>query len=522
MIYKKALYLTYFLQSNYQSESLSSVLNDSEQSPKQALGNHTKLLDLISELKKVESGLNPELPSRNDESWHKFLNWIDTRLNQNEMKLSDKLGVVSMDKDAANLQDEWSLITKVPIEEGAKVFSISRSLLLSSETAYKDLDLFDFIKKDSIASGMQNVVLALHLLNEHSKQDRSQWWPYLSILPRRILPVLTMDKCNLAHLTASAHFFEILKMIRAIARQYSYFFKRLQATNLPLSKTITHEYYCWGVSVVCSRQNEIPAVDRRSSCSSIAHALIPMLDMCNHDSKSNQAAFEANHVSLISSKHLEADSEITINYGNRSSGDFYIHNGFVPQDVPHDVLPLTIVLNKQESLYATKAKLLKTLNMPTFGKFKLTRNDHMNRHKRDPHLTMFLIVYFLNEEEAYLMMDSENPVGVADEVYEFVQYKQDDYNANTNGCNSTEVSNSDNNVDEPENEIDKDKAIEKKAIEAMKVRLAKCTREYLSRRSAISIALIDRVLSGDNSLDLHAQKLLEHEKTIYASYVIKN
>lgn len=446
---------------------------------------------------------------------------MDDKLDQDDTRLSEKLGIVSMDKDNSVLQDEWALITKVPLEEGAKVFSISRSSLLSSETAYKDLDLYDFIKKDSIASGMQNVVLALHLLNEHSKLERSYWWPYLSVLPGRILPVLSMDKCNLDNLIPSAHIFEILKMIRAIARQYSYFYKRLQATNLPLSKTLTYQYYCWGVSIVCSRQNEIPTLDRRSSFSSIAHALIPILDMCNHDTKSNQAAFESNQICLISSRRLGVNDEITINYGNRSSGDFYIHNGFVPQDVPHDVLPLTVMLNKQETLYAIKTKLLKTLNMPAFGKFKLTRNDRVNRHKRDPHLTMFLIVYFLNQEETYLMMDSENPVGVADEVYEYVQYKQDDINCTTNGCERTQSP--EENIDDGNNDgiSADDEQVTRKAIETMKSRLAKCTREYLSRRSAISIALIDRVLTGPNPIDQYAQKLLEHEKSIYESYLIE-
>lgn len=155
--------------------------------------------------------------------------------------------------------------------------------------------------------------------------------------------------------------------------------------------------------------------------------------------------------------------------------------------------------------------------MPTFGKFRLTRNDHINRHKRDPHLTMFLIVYFLNEKEAYLMMDSDNPVGVADEVYEFVQYRQSETNRTTNGCGLEVEYLESGNRDTTD--ADSEEKETREAIEAMKFRLAKCTREYLSRRATINMALIDRVLSEESPLDIYARKLLEHERSIYESYL---
>lgn len=482
------------------------MLNDSadHQSARQALDNHSRLLELLEELKILEADRNPKLPSRDHSSWCKFFNWVDAELEaetKSNLKISDIVGVSNMSED----EEEYSLVAKKIIKKGDNVFAIHRKLMLSTETALSNTSLQDFIKKDVIASSMQNVVLVLHLLNEYSKGYNSFWAPYLAILPRKILPVLTFDKANLNLLLASSHIYEALKIIRAIARQYSYFFKRLQKTSLPLVKDFTFEYYCWGVSIVCSRQNEIPSFDRKVCQSPVTHALIPILDMCNHNKTSNQAIFEDNLSLLFASKELDENDEITINYGCRSSGEFYIHNGFVPREMPFDVLPITILLNRNGSLFEAKSALLKTLNMPSYGRFRLTLNNCENRHRRDPHLTMFLIVYFLTKDELELITKSDNPIGIADEVYEYVQYNE----ATTNNGAKEEIG-----TTHVTNSIERAKVME------MKERLSVCIKDYLSKRASIGIALIDRTLSEQKSLDLATSNLLRHERSLYESYLI--
>ena len=488
-----------------------------------------KLLEYLNELKQIESSINPKLPCRSEEAWSKFFKWIDGELCNEDSgeKLSEKVGVAKQQVSVAtNMNEaqaqarehdqggEYALIAKVPFKLDQKVFSIGRKIMLTTETATKDVDLFDFIKRDQIASGMQNVVLVLHLLNEHSKQERSYWWPYLSILPSKLLPILDLDKDKLKYLLASSHVFEALKMIRAIARQHSYFYKRLQSTKLPLRRNFTFAYYAWGVSVVCSRQNEIPIFDRQACASPVIHALIPILDMCNHNRHSNQATFENDHSCLVVSNDLEPDAEITINYGIRSSGEFYIHNGFVPDEIPNDLVPLTIVLNKQDALLESRSKLLKILNMPAFGRFRLIYNNQESRHKRDPHLTMFLIVNFLTGEELDLILTSSNPVGVADEIYEFVQYGE------SVGVSRESAGKTNNGNGFASNGNDS-----AGAVDAMRRRLSGCVKDYLSRRSSVSVALIDRALSdgtGSASSDEgthYARELLKRERSVYESHM---
>lgn len=463
--------------------------------------NH-KLLDLIEELKQEECPVNPKLPQRSSEKWDAFFRWLD---DKSDRKLSEKV-------DVAAKYDEFGLVAKVPFKKGDVVLDLHRKLMLSTETVKEDSSLYSFVLDDPIASTMQNVVLVLHLLNEYSKGDKSAWHPYLSILPSKLLPVLSMTRAKFELLLASSHIFESLKMIRAIARQYSYFYKRLQATKLPLAKDFTFEYYCWGVSIVCSRQNEIPPSNRKAYPLP-ANALIPLLDMCNHERQSNQATFEKDSSLLLASSDLQIGDDITINYGNRSSGEFYIHNGFVPNDVPFDIVPITITLNQSDPLYVTRVKLLKILNMPSFGRFKLIYSDHKYRHKRDPHLTMFLIVYFLNEDELDHLMDDPNPVGIADKIYEYIQYGQDNQAAEEGQTND------DQHLAKalPANDA-KDEGFN---VEMTEKRLASCIREYLSKRASIGIALIDRTL-GDESLDdKAAATMLRHERSVFESYLLR-
>lgn len=462
-------------------------------------------------MRKVESGLKHRSTSRDEESWSKFFDWTNTELSQQlgtKVNLDEVLSILNSGISSNNIKpsecqtasQDYSLYAKKPFKKGDIVFDIHRCLMMTSETALRDANLGEFIRKDSIASAMPNVILVLHFLNEFSKGETSFWYPYLNIMPNNILPTFQLGKEGFKNLLSSAHIFDALKMIRAIARQYSYFFKRLESTKLPLAKDFTFDYYCWGVSIVCSRQNEIPPSDRQLCPLPVVNALIPILDMCNHNPDSNQAIFEDNNSILYASKDISAGSEITINYGTRTSGEYYIHNGFVPDVVKFDVMPFNVDLNKQDRLFELKAKLLKLLNMPSSGRFKLVDNLTESRHRRDPHLTMFLIAYFLSEEELDIILKSDNPVGISDYIYEHVQY-------NNNSSNKDQSSNLNSDYSS------------KPEIEAMAERLSKKVQDYMCKRASVSIAIIDRTIQ-DGVADSNLLKLLQHERNMYQSYLI--
>lgn len=461
----------------------------------------------MDELRIVESSIDPSLPTRDTQSWSEFLIWVNHRLSQKDDKskesvqLITKLGIESVQTKDVMRQRDYSLVAKVAFAKGDMIFKINRDCMLTTESALEQDDLGNFIRNDTIASAMQNIALVLHVLNEHTKKESSPWYQYLNIMPDKVLPVLIMSKEDWKQMLPSAHIYDALKMLRSIARQYSYFYKRLQSTNLPLRRTLTFRYYSWGVSIVCSRQNEIPCTDRQWSPGPVINALIPILDMCNHDHDSNQPIFEDNHSILFAPKPIGEGDEIKINYGNRTSGEFFIHNGFVPDFVRNDMIPINLSLNQQDSLYAKRNRLLKTLNMPSFGRFKLVENTNKMRNRRDPHLTMFLIVYLLPEDDLDMILDSDNPVGLADDLYEHVQYANHDNSLQEN-LTQTET-----------------KASNPDAAKLLEIgrRVSELIEQYSSKRASIGVALINRSLES-KQLNTDLMKLLENEKNIYSSY----
>lgn len=515
--------------SSRNTDSSSIALNDvaSHLGARQVLEAHSKLLNLLDELKQIEAPICPKLPARNEKDWLNFFSWIDDQLDnepgqaKNLVALDRMFDIIETrdDKSSSNIENNdqissqnCSLSAKIPFKRGEVIFNIPRKCMLTTETALKDDDLGDFIRNDSIASTMRNIALVLHVLNEHCKGDRSPWARYLSIMPNRILPVLSMTKDEWRQLLPSAHIYDALKMIRSISRQYSYFYKQLQSTNLPLRKVITFNYYCWGVSIVCSRQNEIPPSDRQWCPGPVISALIPILDMCNHVHDSNQAIFEDNHSILFAPKDIEIGDEIKINYGTRTSGEFYIHNGFVPEIIGSDMVPINLAMNPQDPQYPSRVKLLKILNMPSFGRFKLVANINKMRHRRDPHLTMFFIVYLLPDDDLESILKNDNPVGLADALYEYVQYtsQQSTQQPATSNCDSLSTDGDNNNHHQPEWTKDRLLQLGKKLSELIE--------EYSCKRASIGVALINRALESE-SLEKNLVRLLEHERAIYLSYV---
>lgn len=58
--------------------------------------------------------------------------------------------------------------------------------------------------------------------------------------------------------------------------------------------------------------------------------------------------------------------QITIFYGSRSNGEFFIHNGFVyGTNQLDDYLPIKCGISKNDPLYAPKVQLCTKLGLPT-------------------------------------------------------------------------------------------------------------------------------------------------------------
>lgn len=444
----------------------------------------------MANLRKFETELAFPKPVRDQETKLQFFAWIDELSAPTQLPCPDssRLPIPSELVDIRfNSEDidEAQLVVKKSFKKEELVVEVPRSSILSTETVIFDTSLDDFVNRDPITMHMPNVVLTLHLLNELSKGKESKWYPYIQILPRKILPVLEFKKEDFENVICSANFSLMLKLVRSIARQYCYFFERLCQTNLPLVKYFTYEFYAWGVSIVSTRQNEIQSTLKGGRP---VNALIPILDMCNHNMSDFPAVSTHQSSQIIASNDLNPGDEVTINYGKRTSGDFFIYNGFVPSEIDGDFINMTLSLDQNKSYYLTRKALVEALGMSSYQSFKLEWKD--KNSGMDDDLLMFLIVFSLKDEDIeFVKQCSGGPIPLLRLIHRLIKKEE-----------------------ELESKLDKD-------IVDMASRLEKTVDAYFRMRCSVLVSLLDKAEVSKCPGEQYIRRLFDHERSIYRSYI---
>ncbi|KAI1295480.1 Actin-histidine N-methyltransferase [Halotydeus destructor] len=346
---------------------------------------------LISKIRLLEQDLAVDTESKpRTEYFNQFTTWC----TNNGVDCS-KVEIFPLDDE----NQEFGLKATSNLKEDELLLSIPRKLMLTTESALEDVKFANFVEEDAIVKTMPNVLLALHLLNEHSKCD-SFWAPYIKIFPRQYKTPLYCSQDDMKLLAKSQWFQETVKVYRSIARQYAYFWKQVHsnksssASQLPLKKVLTYEAYRWAVSTVMTRQNFVPSHDGKRP----VNALIPLWDMCNHSNGKYSTDFDLKQEAALcyAMSPFGSGDEITIYYGNRSNGEFFIHNGFVYGDNEDDFVPLKLGISKNDALFAAKSSLCSQLGLPTNGVFNVHRKS---KKPVDPKLLGFLRVFHMSQEQ---------------------------------------------------------------------------------------------------------------------------
>lgn len=116
-----------------------------------------------------------------------------------------------------------------------------------------------------------------------------------------------------------------------------------------------------------TRINHIPNPDGEPILS-----LIPLWDLCNHEESELLCTDynEENETLICYAGHdYEKDSEFTIFYGRRSSVDFLVHNGFVPQSYRHDFYNLELGIGMNDLNYNRKKAILARIGLDCKSSF---------------------------------------------------------------------------------------------------------------------------------------------------------
>ncbi|KAL3072447.1 hypothetical protein niasHS_017421 [Heterodera schachtii] len=281
-----------------------------------------------------------------------------------------------------------------PLEEGAIVAEVPLSAIFSTDVAENIVSL-KHILQDKLLQSMENVALAICVAHEVLRGSESQWAAYFTTLPSTFPTPLFYSEEQLTALKPSPVFEESLRMHRAIARQFVYFYLQILGDNgnksnkCPPSKmfakspfttqNFTFDFYRWCVSVVSTRINMVPSQHKKCEDGKprMIPALIPFIDMANHaNSAANPGSVyfecEKNSVKIQLNKPIVNGEELFIHYGPRTNAKFLLHNGFVPQQPnPDDLFELKIGLHRTSPNFDAKmqhlaaASIVPTNNQPS-------------------------------------------------------------------------------------------------------------------------------------------------------------
>ena len=293
--------------------------------------------------------------------------------------------------------------------------------MLSTSYALSIPVLAGIAKNDALISKIPSLLLALVVLIEKCSYQ-SKWSPYLDILPKKYSTPLSFSfgEISLLKENVDAHRKIVRHFVNA-SLQYTYIhclllkLEKSGETFLHV-KAFTWDTFVWAISVVLTRQNEIPIFPNQNEPGSkeeanrkqqvlfgkqaMELALIPVWDMCNHMPGEITSFFDrlTNCLECMCFEDVEENAQVYISYGPRSNLDLLIYSGFVLEVNSLDVSYLTFILSKDDapSLLEIKEKILDTVNGgEKIGVYHIDASGTL-----PPDAIQFLRVAVLNDVEA--------------------------------------------------------------------------------------------------------------------------
>lgn len=278
---------------------------------------------------------------------------------------------------------------------------------MMSTTSASESPIGRLLVMDQVCLNTPSLFLVMHLIYEARNPD-SFWKPYINVLSKTgtLLPLsYTLDELD--KLQCSPTYEEVLRLIRATTKQYTYLFDRVKTYETQLNLTPpTWREFEWAVTVCMARQNRIPssvAPGQYELC------LIPGWDMCNY--RDGELATFFNPETQASESFTMVDvkkgEQIYIYYGNRSNGELFIYSGFINDEHKADAIKIKLSLesNEKDSLF-TMRKLFLT-------KRGLSLNSQVFKIKNeadfgDPNLMFYLRSAVMEKDDAAFALKNPN------------------------------------------------------------------------------------------------------------------
>lgn len=197
----------------------------------------------------------------------------------------------------------------------------------SKETEGFGVTIPDFVLQNQIVSTLPAIELAMALIQESAKGEKSFFAPYLAIIPSYFdtMP-LTWSIEELMLIARDMNCTVVLHRIADVCLMYC----QLAVMAKPWLREFvgTFQNFLWAVCVVHSRQNPLPS--KSGTVSKLA--LVPAFDLCNHDPSgaiTTDYSCVSKSFQCRAHKSFNGGEEFTIFYGPRPDLEFLLYSGFV-------------------------------------------------------------------------------------------------------------------------------------------------------------------------------------------------
>lgn len=214
-------------------------------------------IEQINQLEQPFTSTQPNM-KRNSETFDQFMQFCSNNGVDTSLVEISKINNNNDQEGSNHINDEYGLKAKSDIQVDQIILTIPKKLMITVNeymsnlisTARKsesDKSFCDFILTDPLMIEMPNLVLAMILMRELTN-DNSFWQPYLNILPTTYKTPLYFDLDELFQLKCSSVYEESTRLLRSIARQYSYLWIQMQSSRSPASrisfkKNFTFQFY---------------------------------------------------------------------------------------------------------------------------------------------------------------------------------------------------------------------------------------------------------------------------------------
>jgi len=307
----------------------------------------SSLDELINLQKKVHKKTKPESTREREQriatTFREFGSW----LKRNDVKYEQNISFVH------NVEEGNGLVAARDVKEDEPLLEIPSHLVLSLKTAREgNHALKEFLNDNEALKNNSSLCLAVFLMFEKNTLG-SFWAPYLRILPKQFDIALHWNAEEIEQLQGTTQR-EAIKLIKNTVKQYAYLHTMIKRAEIKTFNAdgFTWESFRWGVSVVMSRQNQVPVDDKNNQI-----ALIPLWDMANHAQGKMTTFFEEGVVRCSSMSDIKKGDQIKIFYGNRPNRELLIYQGFIIDNNNADNVKLAINFNKDDPSYNERKRI---------------------------------------------------------------------------------------------------------------------------------------------------------------------